>query len=193
MKIKATLFVLVVLLVAVIAISYYQNKEGFEDVGQLVAKPLPGVKYNIYANLLENPGKSMNTVRRYLTTLPNNVVGIWTGVPTAPPQNWFLDEKGRLVSDDTDKYKEEKYCIQLNGRTISLAPCTDNSTKFQYVGNQLQIVTTALCLNVAGGSIKEGSVVDAFPCLQARQDTVTWFFEVSPNEKGAPKHSCGYD
>ena len=58
MKIKATLFVLVILLVAVIAISYYVNKEGFEDAGQPVANPVPGVKYNIYANILTNPGKS---------------------------------------------------------------------------------------------------------------------------------------
>ena len=173
MKIKATLFVLVVLLV--VAISYYRNKEGFEDAGQIVATPVPGVKYNIYVNRLsQTPGPP-----RYLTTLPNNLVATWSPVPAAPPQNWYFDEKGRLVSDDKAQYPN--HCIQLLGKTLTLAPCTDNSTKFQYVNNQLQIVTTALCLNLAGGLYADGSRVDAFPCAQARPDTVTWFFVESPN------------
>ena len=182
MKIKATLFVLVVLLVAVVAFSYYQNKEAFEDLSPIVTSPVPGVKYNIYVNRFsQTPGPP-----RYLTTLPGNRVGTWSPVPTAPPQNWYFDEKGRLVSDDKGQYPN--HCIKMTGTTLALAPCSENSTKFQYVNNQLQIVSTALCLNLAGGTYTDGAEVNAYPCAQARwdaaqgrSDTVSWFFVESPN------------
>jgi hypothetical protein len=169
MVIKATLFVLIILLVGVVALSCYSGVEGFQALQ-------PNKRYNFYLNRFNAPAASP----RCLKTLAGNKIGTWDCIPNDITQMWFLNENGNLMPSDP-AYKD--MCVQYNSdNTLSLSKCTLNSTRFNYINNRLEILGSnpRRCLNLKGGKYTNGSPIDAVECDKARQDTVTWFTNVAP-------------
>jgi hypothetical protein len=169
MVIKATLFVLIILLVGVVALSCYSGEEGFQALQ-------PNKRYNFYLNRFNAPAAAP----RCLKTLAGNKIGTWDCIPNDITQMWFLNENGNLMPSDP-AYKG--MCVQYNAdNTLSLTKCTLNSTRFNYINNRLEILGSnpRRCLNLKGGKYDNGSPIDAVECEKARQDTVTWFTNVAP-------------
>ena len=162
MVIKVTLFALVVLLIAVITLSYYMNVEGFDNLSS-------STFYNFYVNRYNDPSGAP----RCLSTLPNNSIGTWECVKDAPQQMWRINENGNLVSNDP-VYANK--CVQAKlDNSLTFEDCSPTSTKFSYVNNQLTIQGSNKCVNLKGGEYTNGSPVDTYICSSARPDTVTWF------------------
>ncbi len=170
MVIKATLFVLIILLFAVITLSCYTSEEGFRGYNGMDKNK----KYNLYVNRFGDP----TAAPRCLKTLADNKIGTWDCVPNDPTQIWYLNDKGNLMTSDP---VYNGMCVQYNkDDTLSLTTCTINSTKFKYEDNQLKIQGTDRCVNLRGGLYNNGSIVDAVVCMKARADTVTWFLNPAP-------------
>ena len=171
MIIKATLLVLIILLVAVIAASYYVNKEAFEN---MTVEP---TKYVFYVNRYNEPTGTPVC----LSTLAGGKVGISNKCDsTSPKQIWYFNQDGNLLTDDPD-YKDK--CLQLNADgSLTLNTCTLNSTQFSYTDNKLMIKGSSptKCVNLVKGLYEDGSLVNAIECTQARSDTVTWFAKIVP-------------
>ena len=170
MVIKATLFVLIILLFAVITLSCYSSEEGFLGYNGMDKNK----RYNLYVNRNNDP----TAAPRCLAAMAGNKIGTWKCVPNHPTQIWYLNDNSNLMTIDPTYAGK---CVQYNkDNTLSFALCTINSTKFKYENNQLKIQGTDRCLNLKGGLYTDGSVVDAVVCTKARADTVTWFLNPAP-------------
>jgi hypothetical protein len=180
MIIKATLFVLIILLVVVIGTSYYANKEAFENMSS------PTKRYIFFVNRYEEPTGTPVC----LSTLAGGKVGISNKCDVnSPKQIWFFNQDGNLLTEDPD-YKDK--CLQLNkDGSLTLSTCTINSTQFTYNDTDKKLIVSgsnpSKCVNLVKGLYEEGSLVNAIQCTQARADTVTWFRKEVPTSVNTEK------